>query len=111
MNHIQYLRVALKDPSVERYIRLGRHVKERMEKRGYYTSDLRALINSDDSRLVEIRSGFNHKIQAICPTVTIEGKDADGNPFVAVFSQEGECQYSVVTAMPPLDPNRFNEVL
>ncbi|MCK6259533.1 DUF4258 domain-containing protein [Fictibacillus sp. KIGAM418] len=95
--------------SKQGYIQLGSHSKKQMNKRGYTSKDIvRSLLTGN---VTGIERGHNIKLNRICPTLTVEGKDMDDNPIVVILSQEKVNGYLVVTVMPPINKARFKAVI
>ncbi|RHW35986.1 DUF4258 domain-containing protein [Neobacillus notoginsengisoli] len=82
----------------QRKIIVGSHTKKQLGKRGYSKGDIVAAIFSGS--IVE-RQGTNK--------VVIAGRDKDDNPIVIVIAKLSTQDYKMVTVMPPIDHNRFQE--
>lgn len=89
------------------YIRLGKHTKSRMAKRGYTRGDV--VMGIMTGSILEIQVGFNRKMNQHLPTYVLQGFDESGNSIVIIVSVEGEKSYSIVTVMPPIDKSRFQK--
>ncbi len=85
------------------YIRMGRHTKDRMYKRGYTKGDMVSAILKGN--IVEIQFE-NNSFKYV-----IEGRDKSNNPIVVVLLEEGRYEFLVVTVMPPTDNKRFSDCI
>lgn len=89
----------------------GKHTKERYSSRGYFEEDITSCILT--GKVVEIRSGYNARYKKKCRNLTVQGKDADGNLIICVFSEISRKRnvFNVVTIMPPMDKKRFGHMV
>ncbi|MFC0273749.1 DUF4258 domain-containing protein [Metabacillus herbersteinensis] len=95
--------------SLEGYIRMGAHVKQRMYKRGYTKGDIVSAIMGGE--ITDIQYGFNHDIGSNAFNYVIVGKDSSLNPIVVVLSEEGKSKFLIITVMPPIDHKRFTDCI
>lgn len=89
-------------------IYISDHSKQRMLSRGYQSVDIiRGILSGT---INEVQRGFDPVSKADANKFVIEGEDYHGNPIaiVLVESMEGYC---LVTTMPPMDKNRFSNVI
>lgn len=77
---------------------MGNHTKKRLENRGYTKGDIVSAIFS--GKIVE-RQGPKK--------VAIAGRDKDNNPIVVIIAEKKAQVYLIVTVMPPIDHNRFED--
>lgn len=90
-------------------IRIGTHTRDQLMKRGYSKRDILHCIFT--GQITEVQRGMNYYANKVCPTYVIAGRDTFENPIVVVISDEGNNLFSLVTIMPPIDKNRFEETI
>lgn len=89
----------------------GHHTKERYSTRGYFENDITSCVLT--GKIIEIKVGYNNRYKKECRNLTVEGKDADDNYIICIFSEISKRKniYNVVTLMPPCDKKRFGKLI
>ena len=90
-------------------IRLGTHTPKRMKKRGYNKGDLVSCIRT--GVIKEIQTKYDKWTRKVSFCYVIAGRDQSDNPIIVILGENSRYDFTVVTVMPPLDQNRFDECI
>jgi hypothetical protein len=83
------------------YIHLSQQSKEQVEQLGYFRSDLVSVFLTGEIKEIAYQNARVHW--------KIIGKDTSSNPMIIMVRKENQNGYTIMSVLPFMDQDRFNE--